>query len=61
MTNWRSKLVGGLLTLIAVAVIARVLWGLLASLIAPLLVLLVVGWILAFIVRGPRSGGFIHK
>jgi hypothetical protein len=34
---------------------------LLASLIAPVLVLLVLGWIVAFIIRGPRSGGIIHK
>jgi VIT1/CCC1 family predicted Fe2+/Mn2+ transporter len=61
MTSWRSKLAGGLVMVIAVAVVARVVWGLLASLIAPLLVLLVLGWIVALIVRGPRSGGVFHK
>ncbi|HUD05464.1 MAG TPA: hypothetical protein VMR18_00885 [Candidatus Saccharimonadales bacterium] len=61
MESWRSKLAGGLITIVAVAIVARVVWGLLASLIAPVLVLLVLGWIVAFIIRGPRSGGIIHK
>jgi uncharacterized membrane protein len=60
-TSWRSKVLSGLLVLIAVAIAARLVWGLLASLLAPLLVLIVLGSILAFIVRGPRSGGVIHK
>jgi VIT1/CCC1 family predicted Fe2+/Mn2+ transporter len=61
MESWRSKLGGALFMIVAVAVVARVVWGLLASLIAPVLVLLVLGWIVAFIIRGPRSGGIIHK
>jgi VIT1/CCC1 family predicted Fe2+/Mn2+ transporter len=61
MESWRSKLAGGLFMIVAVAIVARVVWGLLASLIAPVLVLLVLGWIVAFIIRGPRSGGIIHK
>jgi VIT1/CCC1 family predicted Fe2+/Mn2+ transporter len=59
--SWRSKLAGGLFMIVAVAIVARVVWGLLASLIAPVLVLLVLGWIVAYIIRGPRSGGIIHK
>jgi VIT1/CCC1 family predicted Fe2+/Mn2+ transporter len=61
MESWRSKLGGALFMIVAVAVVARVVWGLLASLIAPALALLVLGWIVAFIIRGPRSGGIIHK
>jgi VIT1/CCC1 family predicted Fe2+/Mn2+ transporter len=61
MESWRSKLAGGLFMIVAVAIVARGVWGLLASLIAPVLVLLVLGWIVAFIIRGPRSGGIIHK
>jgi hypothetical protein len=57
MSSWRSKLAGGLLTLVVVAVAARAIWALLGPLLPSLLLMLIVGGLVVFILRGPRSGG----
>jgi len=57
MSGWRMKLVEGLLTLVVVAVAARAIWALVGPLLPSLLVLLVLGSLLASLLRGPRSGG----
>jgi len=49
--NWRSKLIEGLVLLLAVAVVARVVFGLLGPLLPSLIVLLVVASVLLFILR----------
>lgn len=43
MSSWRSKLAEGLLLLVAVAVVARVVWQLLGPLLPTLIVLLLIG------------------
>jgi hypothetical protein len=53
--NWNSKLAEALISLIAVAVVARVVWGLLGPLLPSLVVLLTVGAILRWLVRGPHA------
>jgi hypothetical protein len=57
-----TKLAEGLIIVLAVALVARVVWGLLGPLVPGLFVLLVVGSILVSIFRGPRGGGgFFHN
>jgi hypothetical protein len=53
----KQKLAEGILVLVAVAVVARVVYGLLGPLLPTLGVLMVVLLILGFVLRGPRSGG----
>jgi hypothetical protein len=56
-----SKVAGGLLMLVAVAVVARVVFGLLWSLLPAVIVLLLLS-LIGWMVRGPRSGGgLFHK
>jgi hypothetical protein len=47
----KAKLAEALMTLIAVAVVARVVWGLLGPLLPSLLVLAVVGCLLLYVMR----------
>ena len=54
--NWRHKVVEGLLLLVAVAVVARVVYGLLGPLLPSLLVLVVLGSLLLWVLRGPHRG-----
>ncbi len=62
LENLPSKLLGAILLLVAVAVVARVVWGLLGPLLTPILTLLLFGALVTFIIRGPRSGGgLFHK
>lgn len=56
-----TKLVEGMILVLAVALVARVAWGLLGPLVPGLVVLLVVGSILVSIFRGPRGGGGLFK
>ena len=57
-----AKVGEALLFVLAVAVVARVVFGLLGPLLPVLVLLLVVGAILTRIFRGPRSGGgLFHK
>ena len=53
--NWRSKVIEGLLLLVAIAVVARVVYGLLGPLLPSLLVLLVLGGILLWMLGGPHA------
>jgi uncharacterized membrane protein len=57
MSSWRTKLAEALLLLVAVAVVARVVWDLLGPLLPVFGTLLVVILVVAFVLRGPRSGG----
>jgi NhaP-type Na+/H+ or K+/H+ antiporter len=57
MSSWRSKLAEGLLMVVIVAVAARAVWALLGPLLPGLFLLLVVGGLVMFILRSPRSGG----
>ena len=62
MHELTSKVAGGLLILVAVAVVARVVFGLLWSLLPAVIVLLVLGSLVGWVLRGPRSGGgLFHK
>lgn len=53
--NWRSKVTEALLILVAVAVVARVVYGLLGPLLPSLLVLLILGGLLLWMLRGPHA------
>jgi hypothetical protein len=44
------------LTLLVIAVAARVVWGLLGPLLPSLLVLIVLGSLLLWVLRGPHAG-----
>lgn len=57
MSGWRSKLYEGLILLIAVAVVARVVWGLLGPLLPALLVMLILGGLVFYLLRGPKPSG----
>ncbi len=62
MEQLPSRLIGALVMLLAIAVVARVVFGLLWSLLPGLVVLLVLIWVTGHAVRGPRSsGGLFHK
>jgi hypothetical protein len=52
----KTKLAEALMTIIAVAVVARVVWGLLGPLLPSLIALLLLAAIFLYIVRGPRAG-----
>jgi hypothetical protein len=52
-----TKLGEALLVVVALAIVARVVFGLLGPLLPLLVVLLIVGAILTRIFRGPRAGG----
>ena len=56
--TWSTRVLQALVLVVAIAVVARVVWELLGPLIPGLVVLLVVGSILISIFRGPRAGGF---
>ena len=53
--NWQRKVVEALALLIAVAVVARVAFGLLSPLLAPLIIMVVVGSLLLWVIRGPHA------
>ena len=53
--NWQSKFVEGLLLVVAAAVVARVVWGLLGPLLPSLFVLSVLGGLLLWLIRGPHA------
>ena len=59
--SWRSRVTGALVLVVAIALVARVVWALLGPLVPGLVVLLVVGSILISIFRGPRAGGGLFK
>lgn len=62
MSGLTSKLAGGLVVLLALAVLARVIYALLQPLLAPIAVLLLIGGLIIYVLHGPRSGGGpIHK
>jgi hypothetical protein len=52
----KAKLAEALMTLIAVAVVARVVWGLLGPLLPSLLALFVIGALVLYVLRGPHAG-----
>jgi hypothetical protein len=52
----KAKLAEALMTLIAVAVAARVVWGLLGPLLPSLLALFVLGTLILYVIRGPHAG-----
>lgn len=52
----RAKLAEALIMLIAVAVVARVVWELLGPLLPSLLVLFVLGALVLYVIRGPHAG-----
>jgi hypothetical protein len=54
--NWRSKVIEALLLLAAVAVVARVVFGLLGPLLPSLVAILVLGGLLSRVLRGPHAG-----
>jgi hypothetical protein len=54
----REKLVEIAILVIALAVVARAVWQLLGPLLPSLLIFLLVGWLVLFVVRGPRGGTF---
>jgi uncharacterized membrane protein YGL010W len=54
----KEKLLETAVLVIAVAVVARVVWELLGPLLPSLVVLTVVGWLFLFVVRGHRGGTF---
>lgn len=53
--NIRGRVIEALLLLIAVAVVARVVFGLLSPLLAPFIVLAMLGSLLLWIIRGPHA------
>jgi hypothetical protein len=55
MGAWSAKVTEGLLLLIVIAVVARVVWGLLGPLLPSFFVLLMIGVILLRLVQGPHS------
>jgi hypothetical protein len=55
VANWRHKAGAALLTLLAVAVAARLVWGLLWPLMPYGIAIVVIGSVLVFAVRGPRG------
>ena len=59
--SWRSLVTGALVLVVAIALVARVVWALLGPLVPGLVMLLVVGSILISIFRGPRAGGGLFK
>jgi len=52
----RSKLAEALMAIIAVAVVARVVWGLLGPLLPYLLLMFILGGLFLYLLRGPHSG-----
>lgn len=54
----REKLIETAILVLALAVVARAVWQLLGPLLPSLLVLVLVGWLLVFVVRGHRGGTF---
>jgi len=56
-----TKLVEGMVLVLAVALVARVVWGLLGPLRPGLTVLVVIGAVLVSIFRGPRPGGDLFR
>ena len=60
-TSWHTRVTEALVLVVAIALVARVVWGLLGPLIPGLVVLLVVGSILISMFRGPRAGGRFFK
>lgn len=62
MEQMSSRLIGALLMLLAIAVVARVVFGLLWSLLPGLVVAMVLVWIISRTLRGPgSSSGLFHK
>ncbi len=62
MSVLKSKLAQGVVVLLAVAILARIIFTLLQPLLAPLAVLLLVGGLIVYVLRGPRTGGgLFHK
>lgn len=62
MSSWRTHLAEGLLLVVALAVLSRVVFDVLSPLLPALGTLLVVLLVVAFVLRGPRSGGgLFHK
>jgi len=53
--GWHSKLAEDLVLVLAVAVVARVVWGLLGPLLPGLALVLIIGSIIVFAMRGPHS------
>lgn len=53
--NWQRKVIEALVLLVAVALVARVVFGLLGPLLAPLIVLTLLATILFMVVRGPHA------
>jgi hypothetical protein len=54
--KWRERMLEALVLLIAVAVVARVVWGLLGPLLPSLLGLFVLGAFALYVLRGPHAG-----
>jgi uncharacterized protein YqgC (DUF456 family) len=52
----KERLAEALITLIAVAVVARVVWALLGPLLPSLLVLFIGGALFLYVIRGPHAG-----
>lgn len=62
MEQLSSRLIAALAMLLAIAVVARVVFGLLWSLLPGLVVLLLLVWVIGVALRGPRSSrGLFHK
>ena len=53
--NWKTRAIEGLLFLVAAAVVARVVYGLLWPLLPSLLAIVVVGSLILWVVRGPHA------
>lgn len=53
--NLRGRVVEALLLLVAIAVAGRVVWGLLGPLLPTLLLVIVLGSLLLWVVRGPHA------
>lgn len=51
-TEQRGKLGDAALTVLAIAIVARVVWELLEPLVFPVLAVLVCGWLVAWVVKG---------
>jgi hypothetical protein len=59
--SWHTRVTEALVLVVAIALVARVVWGLLGPLVPGLVVFLVVGSILISIFSGPRAGGGFFK
>lgn len=55
--SWRSRIVEAIVLLVAVAITARVVLGLLGPIAVPLVVLLILVLLISRVVTGPRSKG----